>query len=121
MKKTIFFFLLGIFALNLTVLAQTAATPAPIAVDTVALKELVGKYKVKDAPIEELIITIANGKLMGEAVGQGSAELAPTPQIDIFEVVGYGGTVEFVRNETKAVVKVKLTIQGSTMEGEKQL
>ncbi len=119
MKKLVLLLLLGVFALNFDVSAQTASAVAPI--DTVVAKEYVGKYKVKDAPIEDLIVTIQGGKLMGEAVGQGSAELAPTKEIDIFEVVGYGGMVEFVRNESKLITKIKLTIQGSTMEGEKQL
>jgi hypothetical protein len=120
MKKIVLLLSMGMFALTFEVAAQT--TPSTVvSVDTLVLKEFIGKYKVKDAPIEELIVTIQGGKLMGEAVGQGSAELAPTTEIDIFEVLGYGGKVVFIRNESKVVTKIKLTVQGNTMEGEKQL
>jgi hypothetical protein len=119
MKKIVLLLSMSLFALTFEVAAQT--TPTTVAtVDTLVLKEYVGKYKIKDAPIEDLIVTLQDGKLMGEAVGQGTAQLALTKEIDIFDVVGYDGKVEFIRNETKAVVKLKLSIQGNIMEGEKQ-
>ena len=116
MKKLLALLFIGLFAFTFDVSAQTTATK----LDTVAAKSYVGKYKMKDSPFEEVIVTLKDGKLTGEAVGQGSAELAPTKEIDIFEVVGYDGKIEFVRNESKIVTKVKLTMQGSTMEGDKQ-
>lgn len=119
MKKLFALLFIGLFAVTFDVSAQTNTTTA-MALDTVAAKNYVGKYKMKDSPFEEIIVTLKDGKLAGEAVGQGSAELLPTKEIDIFEVVGYDGKVEFVRNETKTVTKIKLTMQGSTMEGEKQ-
>lgn len=126
MKKIALLLFLGMLAFNFEVAAQGTTqtsniTTPTIALDPIAAKEYLGKYKVKEAPIEELIISLQEGKLFGEAVGQGSAELKPTAEIDIFEVIGYDGTVEFVRNDLKAVIKIKLTLQGSTMEGEKQL
>ncbi len=121
MKKIVLLLAVGI-ATTFGVSAQTISTTSTVAaVDTLVLKEYVGKYKLKDAPIEDLIVTLQDGKLMGEAVGQGSAPLAPTAEVDIFEVVGYGGKAEFIRNESKVVIKVKLSVQGTTMEGEKQL
>ena len=120
MKKLFVLLFIGLFACTFEVSAQTTATPTIAALDTVAAKSYVGKYKMKDAPFEEIIVTLQNGKLNGEAVGQGSAELAPTKEADIFEVVGYDGKLEFVRNENKVVAKLKLTMQGSTMEGDKQ-
>ncbi|WP_435354362.1 DUF3471 domain-containing protein [Emticicia sp. SJ17W-69] len=121
MKKIVLLIALGIFAFSFDVAAQTTSTTTTVApVDTLVLKQYVGKYKLKDAPIEDLIVTLQDGKLMGEAVGQGSAQLAPTTQTDIYDVVGYDGKVEFIRNESKIVVKIKLSIQGNSMEGEKQ-
>ena len=120
MKKIVLLLSLCFFALSFDVSAQTTTTTS-ISVDTLVLKEYVGKYKLKDAPVEDLIVTLQNGKLVGEAVGQGSAQLAPTTEVDIYDVVGYGGKIEFIRNESKIVVKVKLSVQGQTMEGEKQL
>lgn len=110
--------MLGFFAFSFEVSAQTTSTTA--ATDTVAVKAYVGKYKVKEGPFEELIISIQKGQLFGEAVGQGSAVLAPTKEAHIFEVVGYDGTIEFVKNDTKVVVKAKLTMQGNVIEAEKQ-
>lgn len=118
MKKLSLLVMLGIFAFSFEVSAQTTSTTA--ATDTVAAKAYVGKYKVKEGPFEELIVSIQNGKLFGEAVGQGSAVLAPTKEADIFEVVGYDGKIEFVRNDAKVVVKAKLSIQGNVIESEKQ-
>jgi hypothetical protein len=119
MKKLFVLLFIGLFACTFEVSAQT--TPSTVAaLDTVAAKSYVGKYKMKDAPFEEIIVTLKDGKLTGEAVGQGSAPLAPTKDIDVFEVVGYDGKLEFVRDDSKTVKKLKLTMQGSTMEGEKQ-
>jgi len=117
MKKLFVLLFMGMFALTYEASAQTATT-APM--DTVAAKELLGKYITKDAPMEAVIVTIQNGKLMGEAVGQGSAELAPTKEVDVYEVVGYDGKIEFIRNENKMVVKMKLIMQGAMIEGIKQ-
>ena len=119
MKKIIALLFVGVFACNFEVSAQTTPTTA-VSIDTVSAQVYVGKYKIKDGPFEEMIVTIQNGKLMGEAVGQGTAELIPTKEADIFTVSGYDGTLEFIRNESKAVVKAKLTVQGNVMEGEKQ-
>ncbi len=119
MKKLSLLLMLGIFAFSFEVSAQTTPSTA-IATDTVAAKAYIGKYKVKEGPFEELIITIQNGKLFGEAVGQGSAVLAPTKEAHIFDVIGYDGTIEFVKNDSKVVVKAKLTMQGNVIEAEKQ-
>ncbi|MBA4851234.1 hypothetical protein [Emticicia sp. BO119] len=119
MKKLLALLFIGLFAVTFDVSAQTSTTTTA-ALDTVAAKSYVGKYKMKDSPFEEIIVSLKDGKLAGEAVGQGSAELAPTKETDIFEVVGYDGKVEFVRDESKLVKKIKLTMQGSTMEGDKQ-
>lgn len=131
MKKVVLLVFLAVSVLSFGVSAQSStdtsksAMPTPAttipSLDVLVAQNYLGKYKVKDAPIEELVITLQDGKLMGEAVGQGSAELAPTAEIDIFSVIGYDGKIEFVRNDNKSVIKIKLTLQGNTMEGEKQL
>ena len=118
MKKLSLLLILGIFAFSFEVSAQTTSNTATI--DTVAAKTYVGKYKIKEGPFEELIVSIQGGKLFGEAVGQGSAVLASTKEADIFEVVGYDGKIEFVRNDQKIIVKAKLSLQGNIIEAEKQ-
>ncbi len=119
MKKIFLLLSMFLFALAFEVSAQTTPTSATT-VDTLVLKQYVGKYKIKDAPIEDLIVTLQEGKLMGEAVGQGTAQLAPTKEVDIFDVVGYDGKVEFIRDDNKNVTKLKLSVQGQSMTGEKQ-
>lgn len=118
MKKLSLLLILGIFAFGFEVSAQTPSTTAVI--DTVAAKSYVGKYKVKEGPFEELIVSIQDGKLFGEAVGAGSAVLAATKEMDIFEVVGYDGKIEFVRNDQRIIVRAKLSMQGNIIEAEKQ-
>jgi hypothetical protein len=119
MKKLSLLLILSIFAFSFEVSAQTASIPAA-PIDTVAAKAYVGKYKVKEGPFEDLIISIKNGKLFGEAVGQGSAVLESTKEANIFDVIGYDGTIEFVKNDSKIVIKAKLTMQGNVIEAEKQ-
>jgi hypothetical protein len=123
MKKASVFLFFALFFIAFFANAQSFTLPA-IPLDPSVYNDYVGKYKFKEAPFEEIIITLKDGKLYGEAVGQGSAELAPTKETskenEIFEVVGYGGTNLFVRDvATLKVIKVKLSIQGNTLEGEK--
>lgn len=118
MKKFIVLLFFGLFACAFNVSAQTTSS-TQTAADTTVFKDFVGKYKFKEAPFEEVIVTSSNGKLYGEAVGQGSAELKPTTEADVYEVVGYDGKAKFVRNGS-VVEKIELTIQGQTLVGEKQ-
>ena len=121
MKKIILVTLCLAIFVSINGFSQTAAPDAVAKIDTVAAKEYVGKYKMKGAPFENVFVTIAGGKMMGEAEGQGTAELAPTKDVDVFEIVGYGGTVLFLRDENKKIKGCQLTMQGSTLEGEKLL
>ena len=84
-------------------------------------KNYVGKYKFESAPIEEVIVSIKDGKLYGEAVGQGVAELAKTETTDVFDVLGYKGKATFIRNEQKNVDKITLIIEGANMDGVRQI
>jgi hypothetical protein len=96
---------------------QAIRTPA----DTTLYKDYVGKYAMKDAPFQTVIVTIENGKLMGEAVDQGKGELVADDKVaDQFSVPGYDAIVAFVRGADRKVTKVNLTVQGQTFEGEKQ-
>lgn len=106
--------------------ALTPLPPAPprsagIRADTTLYKEYVGKYAMKDAPFQTVVVTIEGGKLMGEAVDQGKGELVPDEKTaDRFSVPGYDALVVFNRDADKKVKKVLLTVQGQTFEGEKQ-
>lgn len=95
--------------------------PEGIRADTSLYKAYVGKYAMKDAPFQTVIVTIEDGKLMGEAVDQGKGELVPDEKTaDQFSVPGYDALVVFNRDADNKVKKVLLTVQGQTYEGEKQ-
>lgn len=120
MKKNILISLLGLFLFSLNSSAQSTFMDSDsLKIDSFLAKDYVGKYKVKDAPIDEIIISFQDGKLIGLAGEQGSAELLPSKNIDIFSILGFDGIVEFIRNENHVVEKAKLTIQGMVMVAEK--
>lgn len=103
-------------------LSGTAAAQAPAAAlaatDTVALKAYTGRYKMKSDFFDVLLVRLENGKLVGEAVGQGSGGLVPdatTP--DLFLVPEHSGSVKFERDATGKVIGLTLTIQGQPMAG----
>ena len=82
--------------------------------DSVAVKDYIGKY---DAGIGTITITWENSKLNCELEGKGSAEIIATTTPDILSIVGYGGTISFLRDEQKKVNKVVIEVQGQTFEG----
>jgi len=123
--------MLNIFtALLLATLVSVAAWAKPqpdphhsagVRADTTLYKDYVGRYAMKDAPFQTVIVTIEGGKLMGEAVDQGKGELVSDEKTaDQFSVPGYDALVVFNRDADKKVKKVLLTVQGQTFEGEKQ-
>ena len=103
--------------------AKSLPSPLPVAAvraDSTLWKDYVGKYKGVEGSFDSFIVTIENGKLMGEATGQGKGELvADQKQTDVFNVPGYDATVTFVRDDAKKVIKYKLAVQGQEFEGEK--
>lgn len=83
------------------------------------LAEYAGKYKLNEgSPISQVIVVAEGGKLYGDSE-QGRAELKPTSMIDEYEVLGFGGTAIFNRNDKLEIVGVKIMVQGMTMEGKK--
>lgn len=95
-----------------TAFGQTAPAPTTTASDTAQLRTYVGKYTAEGAPFEAVLITLENGKLQGEAVGQGKAELMPdTKAADTFNAVGYDATVTFARDADRRVTKLTLRLQ----------
>lgn len=126
MKKTILLLFCAVLFVSLNSNAQSSSstnTALVSSIDPAVYQDYVGKYKFKEAPFQEVIVTVKDNKMYGEAVGQGSAELAPTKETstdnEIYEVVGYGGTTKFIRDSSRKVVKVILNIQGNDLEGEK--
>jgi hypothetical protein len=91
--------------------AQTAS-----AEDT--LKQYTGKYKFPEGgDVTEIIITLDSGRLNASSV-QGSSELRWTHG-DEFEVVAYGGTATFKRNDKNKIVGLHILVGDLDIEGVK--
>lgn len=112
----------AVMSLDVTAAPQPAPNfPVAAQADTALYRQYVGKYAMRDAPFQTVIVTLEGGKLMGEAVDQGKGELVPDEKnADQFSVPGYDALVVFNRDADKTVKKVLLTVQGQTFEGEKQ-
>jgi hypothetical protein len=118
MKLLLYTFVAVLFLTVGTASAQTEKKPtAAPALDSVLIKEYSGKYDV--ASLGMIIITWEQDKLTSTLEGKGSAELKPTTTPDVLTIVGYGGTITFVRDEKKKVIKAILDVQGQEFEGVK--
>jgi hypothetical protein len=84
------------------------------------MEEYLGTFTFDSAPFGELIVTMKEGKLHGNAVGQGEAAMNPTDNADEFEIEGYDGTATYVRNADGKISDISLFIQGSEMKGKKK-
>ncbi len=85
-----------------------------------AKSEFLGKYKfAEDSAIPSMTVSLKEGELFGET-DQGSAVLKPTAKKDVFSVVGYDGSAEFIRDSAGKISKVILKVQDMVMSGEKQ-
>lgn len=85
-----------------------------------AKSEYLGKYKfADDSAVSSMTVSLKEGELFGET-DQGSAVLKPTDKKDVFNVVGYDGSVEFIRDSAGKISKVILKVQDMVMNGEKQ-
>jgi hypothetical protein len=103
MKKLLFFLLvlLGVFAAS----AQTDS-----------LQQYAGKYKFPEgSPVTEVGIVLENGVLMATSV-MGNSELRKI-EGDVFEIVSFGGTATFRRNQDNKVVGLSIEVQDVRMEG----
>ena len=120
MKKH-FLWLLLVLAAFTTAQAQNAPAAATAKADTAALRAYTGRYKMTSDFFEVLLVKLENGKLIGEAVGQGSGELVPdSSKADLFQIPEHGGTMLFERDATGKVNKLTLTLQGQQMLGMKE-
>ena len=98
--------------LGVAVAAIHAQTPQ----DT--LQHYVGKYKFPDGSVvTEVVVTVENGTLFANSA-IGNAELKKI-EIDVFEIVGFGGTATFKRNGDGKVDRVQIIVGDVNMEGSK--
>jgi hypothetical protein len=85
-----------------------------------AKSEYLGKYKfADDSALSSMTVSLKDGELFGET-DQGSAALKTTAKKDVFSVVGYDGSAEFIRDSSGKVTKVILKVQAMVLNGEKQ-
>ncbi len=113
MKSLLCSFIVALFFITGTATAQSENTPAPT-LDSVIVKDYVGKF---DAGIGTITITWDKSKLNCELEGKGSAEIIASTTPDVLTIVGYGGTISFIRDQQKKVNKVVIEVQGQTFEG----
>lgn len=115
MKSLLRTIITALFLTAGTVNAQTdKIPPTAIVLDSVTVKDYLGKY---DAGVGTVTVTWEANKLNCSLEGKGSAEIIPTTTPDVLTIVGYGGTVTFLRDEQKKVTRVLLEVQGQTIEG----
>lgn len=101
-------------------LAQTTTAPTTLG-DTTAYRAYVGTYKLVDAPVPELIVTLEGGKLMGAAEGQEKREITPDEKTaDTFLALGTDVVLVFARDADRKVKKVTVRTDNQEFGGEKQ-
>lgn len=85
------------------------------------LSDFVGMYKVSgELPFNKIIVSEKEGKLHYVA-GEYTGFFSPVAgKADTYLSQDGGGTVTFVRNEAGKVTKLKLEVQGSVFEAEKE-
>jgi cytochrome c len=82
------------------------------------LNAYVGKYKMTGLPFEFMTVLVKDGKLMLDANGQ-VGEIKPTATPDTYDADGKA-VLTFLRDDKKAVNKVKMDAMGFTFEGVKE-
>jgi hypothetical protein len=85
------------------------------------MDQYLGTFTFDSAPFSELVVTMKDGKLHGNAVGQGEAAMNSTDTADEFEIEGYDGTATYVRDAEDKISGISLFIQGSEMGGKKKM
>jgi cytochrome c len=111
---------------SLMVVLNTSFKPGDYAPDTknqaVApasdLNAYAGKYKMTGLPFEYMTVSVKDGKLLLDANGQ-IGEIKPTSTPDIYDADGKA-VLTFLRDDKKAVNKVKMDAMGFTFEGVKE-
>ena len=123
-------FFAGLLLVASSTYAQTASTtttpitPGMAVSDTAQLKQYVGNYTVATGDIKQIIVTMEQGRLVGEAVGLGQSTMLPDSTMrDAFTIPDPNGgsdtyaTVQFGRDAAGKVAKVLLKVQGMDIEG----
>jgi hypothetical protein len=117
MKKILCTIITALLLTTGSAIAQTDKAPAAVPVlDSITVKDFLGKY---DASLGAITVTWEQNKLNCSLEGRGSAEIIPTTTPDVLTIVGYNGTISFLRDEQKKVNRVIIEVQGQTFEGVK--
>lgn len=85
---------------------------------TVNLKKYVGTFRLENAPVSQIEISLENGKLVGSGDGNASS-LDATDNPDVFSVSAYGGSVSFKKNTNGIITGLELTLNGETYTGKR--
>jgi cytochrome c len=82
------------------------------------LNAYAGKYKMTGLPFDYMTVSVKDGKLLLDANGQ-IGEIKPTSTPDTYDADGKA-VLTFLRDDKKAVNKVKMDAMGFTFEGLKE-
>ncbi len=115
-----FFLLTVVFSFSLSAAFASRSSISRPRADS--LEAYVGTYKFKDgSPISAYKITAKDGTLYGEADSYGANKLNKQPAADTFQSTSsYGSIITFRRDAAEKVVGLKMAIQGTDLEADRQ-
>lgn len=98
------------FAIALSLSALGQDTP---------LQDYIGRYNFPaGSPVPNVELKLVEGVLIGES--QMGSSTFTRKEGDIFTIVEYNGTAEFIKNAEGKIVAVKVTVDTLVMEGTKE-
>jgi len=105
--------------LSLLVTVSFLAANAQASADT-SLQKYTGKYRFPDgSPVTEIVVAVDDNGILTATSAMGTTELKKTETEHVFEVVVYGGTATFKKNEAGKVAGVTIVVGDLTIEGTK--
>lgn len=103
---------------KLLLIASCALMSLGTYAQNVNLKKYVGTYRLENAPVSQIDVTLENGKLIGSGDGNSSA-LDATDKPEVFNVTAYGGSATFMKNTNGVITSMELSLNGETYIGKR--
>jgi hypothetical protein len=107
MKKLLTFMFAALF--TQTISAQS----------TEKYQKYLGEYEMENAPVSTIIISIQDGSLWGEAVGQGESELMSTETENTFELESIPGAKVVFSKENNIINALELIMDQGKISGKR--
>ncbi|HEV7348844.1 DUF3471 domain-containing protein [Telluribacter sp.] len=100
---------------------EVSATTTTVSRSLADLQDYVGTYKLKDLPIDKIVVTEQAGKLHYVAGEYEGDFVEVSGKADTYSANNGEATVTFVRNTEGKVASLKLQIPDGTFEGTKEM